>query len=152
MKQSYTFVVLAAVSLLFGCGKEKVKPTSTDTTTELTATINGAQQADDKGPAPVTTSATGTFVGTYTKVGTVQKLSYRIEYQGLTPTIAHIHTGAPNIAGPVTIPFSNTSSPITGTFTLSPEQAENLLNNRMYVNIHTAAHSKGEIRGDIKKK
>ncbi|HEX8506171.1 MAG TPA: CHRD domain-containing protein [Hymenobacter sp.] len=152
MKQSYILAAFVAVSFLTACGeKEDAKP-SPDMTVELTAVVDGAQQADAKGPAPVTTSATGTFTGTYTKVGTVQKLNYTIVYQGLTPTIAHIHTGAPGTAGAVAIPFTNLASPITGTFTLSPEQAENLLNNRMYVNIHTAAYGGGEIRGDIKKK
>ena len=60
-----------------------------------------------------------------------------------------ICTGA---TGQVAIPFANLAAPITGTVTLTPEQADNLLNNRMYVNIHTAGtYSGGEIRGDIKK-
>lgn len=156
MKQSYILSALAVVSLLASCSdkKEDVKPTP-DTTIELTATINGAQQADSKGPAPVTTSATGTFTGTYTKVGNVQKLNYTVTYQGLKPKLAHIHTGAPGTAGPVTIEFEDKTlaSPVTtGTYTLKMEEAENLLNNRMYVNIHSDAFPGGEIRGDIKRK
>ena len=65
--------------------------------------------------------------------------------------MAHIHTGGPGATGSVAVPFANLASPITGTVTLTPEQADNLLNNRMYVNIHTSAFSNGEIRGDIKK-
>ncbi|WP_310394547.1 CHRD domain-containing protein [Hymenobacter sp.] len=118
---------------------------------ELQATLDGAQQANASGPAPVTTSASGTFVGTYDSK--TSDLTYTITFTGLTPTNAHIHTGAPGIAGPVTIRFLQFAvSPITGTYKCSPAVADDLLNNRMYVNIHTTAYSGGEIRGDIKQK
>lgn len=146
MKKYYFLGAALSVSLLSACDdKETVKPTVV-TTTELSATINGAQQV----PANNST-ATGTFAGTYT--ASSNQLTYTVTYQGLTPSIAHIHTGAPGMSGSVAIPFQNLASPITGTVTLTPEQADNLLNNRMYVNIHTAGtYSGGEIRGDIKKK
>ena len=144
MQKNYAFALLASFGLLTACNDKKdVAPTSN--TTQLTATVNGAQQV------PVTPStATGTFTGTYTSAD--KKLVYTVTYQGITPSIAHIHTGAPGTSGSVAIPFSNLTSPITGTATLTPEQAENLLNGRMYVNLHSSAYSGGEIRGDIKKK
>ena len=143
MKNSYAYLALATIGLLASCSKKEA-PNPAPTTTNLTATINGAQQV----PANNST-ATGTFTGTY--VSTSKQLTYTVTYQGLTPTIAHIHTGAPGATGSVAIPFDNLASPITGTVTLTPEQADNLLNNRMYVNIHTSAFGNGEIRGDIKK-
>ena len=143
MKNPYAYLALAAITLFASCSKkEEAAPAST--TTNLTATINGAQQV----PANNST-ATGTFTGTY--VSSSKQLTYTVTYQGLTPSIAHIHTGAPGTSGSVAIPFANLASPITGTVTLTPEQADNLLNNRMYVNIHTSAYGNGEIRGDIKK-
>ena len=142
MKYSYAYLALATVSLLASCSKkEEAAPAQTTT---LSATINGAQQT----PANNST-ATGTFAGTY--VSTSKQLTYTVTYQGLTPSMAHIHTGGPGVLGSVAIPFDNLASPITGTVTLTPEQADNLLNNRMYVNIHTSAFGNGEIRGDIKK-
>ena len=144
MKISYAYLALATVGLLASCSK-KEEAAPAPTTTTLSATINGAQQV----PANNST-ATGTFTGTY--VSTSKQLTYTVAYQGLTPSVAHIHTGAPGATGQVAIPFANLASPITGTVTLTPEQADNLLNNRMYVNIHTAGtYSGGEIRGDIKK-
>jgi len=80
-----------------------------------------------------------------------QQLTYTVTYQGITPTVAHIHTGAPGTSGSVAIPFANLTSPIMGTVTLTPEQADNLLNNRMYVNMHSSTYGNGEIRGDIHK-
>ena len=144
MKNSFAYLALATIGLLASCSK-KEEAAPAPTTTTFSATINGAQQT----PANNST-ATGTFTGTY--VSTSKQLTYTVIYQGLTPTIAHIHTGAPGATGSVAIPFDNLASPITGTATLTPEQADNLLNNRMYVNIHTAGtYSGGEIRGDIKK-
>ncbi|MFC6221793.1 CHRD domain-containing protein [Hymenobacter artigasi] len=145
MKKSYIFLLASAVSLFTACSKKDDTTPTTNTNTELTATINGAQQVPSNN-----STATGTFTGSYNS-GTKQ-LTYVVTYQGMTPTIAHIHTGAPGIKGSVAIPFANLTSPITGTVTLAPEQADNILNNGMYVNIHSSAFSDGEIRGDIKKK
>ena len=36
--------------------------------------------------------------------------------------------------------------------TLTADQADKLLTNGLYVNIHSAAYPQGEIRGDIRKK
>ena len=127
---------------------KKSDPTTTTTTANLSATIDGAQQV------PANNSmATGAFTGVYTDNGSTKQLSYTVTYQGLTPSLAHIHIGAPGASGAVAIPFSSLTSPITGTVTLTAEQADKLLTNNMYVNIHTAGtYSGGEIRGDIKKK
>ena len=108
----------------------------------LTATLNGSQSV----PANAS-SATGTFVGTYSP--TSQQLTYTVTYQGIAPTNAHLHAGAPGAAGPVSISFASFVSPIQGTATLTAGQANDLLNNRMYVNLHTAAFPGGEIRGNI---
>jgi hypothetical protein len=144
MQKKYASLFFASFGLLTACSdKEETAPMST--TTELTATVNGAQQV----PANPST-ATGTFAGTYSSVN--KQLVYTVTYQGMTPTIAHIHTGGPGESGSVAIPFQNLASPITGTVTLTAEQADNLLSNRMYVNLHSAAYPSGELRGDIKKK
>lgn len=148
MKKSYILFLASALSLFTACSKKDDTPPATNpnTTTELTATINGAQQV----PAN-SSSATGTFTGSYNSSN--QQLTYTVVYQGLTPSVAHIHTGPAGVSGPVAIPFANLASPITGTVTLSDVQATQLLNNGMYVNIHTSGtYSGGEIRGDIKKK
>ena len=144
MNNSYAFLAITTFALLMGCSKKDDAQPTTNTTTNLTATINGAQQV----PANSST-ATGNFTGTYDSKS--QQLTYTVTYQGITPTVAHIHTGAPGTSGSVAIPFANLTSPIMGTVTLTPEQADNLLNNRMYVNMHSSTYGNGEIRGDIHK-
>lgn len=137
--------MLSLTSVLGSCSKNDATPTTTtNNTTNLTATINGAQQV----PANAST-ATGTFAGTYDSSS--KQLTYTVTFQGLTPTSAHIHTGAPGASGAVAIPFASLTSPIQGTVTLTADQATSLLNNGMYVNIHSSAYSGGEIRGNISK-
>ena len=143
MKKSYLILLTSLSLLASACSKEKATPTAPAATT-LTATINGAQQVP-----VVSSAATGNFTGSYDS-GTKQ-LTYTVTYQGITPSIAHIHIGAPGVAGPVAIPFANLTSPITGTVTLTADQADNLLKNSMYVNMHSNASPNGEIRGDIHK-
>ncbi len=150
MKSQYVYSALTLCAILTSCSdKEETKPV-TPTTTELTAVINGAQQTNASGPAPTNSTATGTFAGTYSSVN--RQLAYTVVYQGMTPSIAHIHRGAPGVSDRVEIPFANLASPITGTVTLTLQQEELLLNNRMYVNLHSSAFPNGEIRGNISKK
>jgi hypothetical protein len=108
----------------------------------LTAVINGRQEVP-----PTPSAATGTFVGVFNKDTRV--LNYTVTYTGFTPTMGHLHRGAPGTNGPVVVPFSSLTSPITGTFTFSEADAALLLNNGFYVNLHSAAFPGGEIRGNI---
>ncbi|TGE24113.1 CHRD domain-containing protein [Hymenobacter aquaticus] len=145
MKKAYLYLALSAATLFTACSKDDETTAPAATTTETTATINGAQQT----PANNST-ATGTFTGTYNS-GTKQ-LAYTVTYQGITATAGHIHLGGPGVAGGVAVPFDKLASPITGTVTLTADQADKLLTNGLYVNIHSAAYPQGEIRGDIRKK
>jgi hypothetical protein len=81
-----------------------------------------------------------------------KKLTWKVTYSGLTgpATAAHIH--APADAGkdaPVAIKFDSPESPIEGSATLTDEQAKELQDGKMYVNVHTAGHKGGEIRGQV---
>ena len=67
----------------------------------------------------------------------------------LTPSASHIHTGIATQAGPITIDFKPTSSLIDGTSAISKAQVTDLTEGRMYVNVHTTANPKGEIRGQL---
>jgi hypothetical protein len=82
-------------------------------------------------------------------------LTYTVSYTGLTgpATVAHIHgPAAVGANAPPIIPFSNVqTSPIKGTATLNDAQVASLTSGMLYVNVHTAAHPGGEIRGQIVK-
>ena len=81
-----------------------------------------------------------------------KELQYNVIYSGLSgPAMgAHIHgpADAGNNAG-ILVPFPHTESPITGSAKLNDQQAQELLDGRLYVNIHTKAHPGGEIRGQL---
>lgn len=88
------------------------------------------------------------MTGTY-NIST-RELKYTVTYQGMTPISGHIHRGAPGVTGAAIVPFQNvTASPITGTATLSLDDAAALTNNGLYVNLHSDTYKAGEIRGNI---
>jgi hypothetical protein len=97
-------------------------------------------------------SSKGTGEATATLDTATKKLSYTVNYSGLTgpATMAHIHgPAAPGSNAPVVIPFQPPTSPITGTATLTDAQMADLMAGRMYANVHTAANPGGEIRGQL---
>ena len=82
--------------------------------------------------------------------------TYHIEYSDLSgpATAAHFHgpaTETTNAKPQVFIKTTPIASPIDGTATLTPEQAKDLLDEKWYFNVHTAANPGGEIRGQVLK-
>ena len=82
--------------------------------------------------------------------------TYHIEYSDLSgPAVAaHFHGPATETTAAPPVVFIKTKpivSPIDGTATLTPEQAKDLLDEKWYFNVHTAANPGGEIRGQIEK-
>ena len=113
-------------------------------------------KADLKGGSevpPVTSPGSGSMTGTYDTAN--KKLSWSVNYSGLTaaPTAGHFHGPAdPDKNAGVSLPFqAPLASPIKGEATLTDAQAEALMGGRWYVNLHTAAHPAGEIRGQVMK-
>jgi hypothetical protein len=85
---------------------------------------------------------------------TSKQLTWTVTYNGLTgpATAAHIHGPAASSANaPPIIPFAQPTSPIKGSATLTDAQVAALNSGQLYVNVHTAAHPPGEIRGQIVK-
>lgn len=148
-----SFAVLTALALTFSSCKDDENPVTTSTTTQLTATINGAGEK----PTSTTSAATGTFVGVVD--ATTRVLSYTVTYTGpfsSSLTAGHLHRVTPNATngvGGVEIPFTSLTSPIIGTFQLANQnRVDSLKNGFYYANLHTTINPGGEIRGDIKKK
>ena len=81
-----------------------------------------------------------------------KNLNWKITYSGLTgpATMAHIHGPAgPGKNGPVVIKFADPKSPIDGSATLTDDQVADLEAGNLYINVHTAEHKGGEIRGQV---
>jgi CHRD domain len=106
---------------------------------------------------PNATTGTGTVTVTYDPA--TRTITWTGSFSGLTgpATMAHIHAPAePGKNADVQVwlsardtlatPFT---SPFQGTATLTEEQAENLMAGLAYVNIHTAVHPAGEVRGQL---
>lgn len=114
-------------------------------TTNFSATLNGSSEVPSN-PSTATGSATLSFNNT-SKIFTLT-----VNYSGITTTVtdAHVHKGAVGVSGPPVFPITVSASPLYLTSTaLTAEQEADLKANLYYVNIHSAAYSTGEIRGQL---
>ncbi|MBI1177783.1 CHRD domain-containing protein [bacterium] len=119
--------------------------------TPFTAVLSG----DAEKPNAVTTSATGSAI--FLLEGHI--LNFSLRYDGLsgTATLAHIHGPADSTTSAgVMIDLSpyvdgafGAGGNLAGSIVLTDPQRANILAGKTYVNIHTAANTAGEIRGQI---
>ena len=122
----------------------------------LAASVNLKADLSGASEVPPTDSAgKGAVTATY---GTDSKvLAWKGSYSGLTgPAVAaHFHTGDPGKNGGVSVPIftsaAKAASPFEGQATLTEAEAADLMAGKLYVNVHTAAHKAGEIRGQVTK-
>jgi CHRD domain-containing protein len=132
---------LAAITLA-GCGMMGDRPAGTG---GHVVTLAGNNEVP-----PVTTTAVGTA---NVAVHADRTVVVKVIVQGMTPTAAHIHTGAPGANGPVIVPFQkvgdNEFVAASGT-KLNDEQWAAYKAGNTYVNVHSAKHPGGEIRGQIR--
>ena len=110
----------------------------------MAATLSGARQVPPN-------SSSGSGTAAIKLEGDV--LSWVITYSGLTGPVtgAHFHGPAPaNANAAVIVPFAGSlGSPIQGSQRLTAAQVAQLRSGLWYVNLHTAVHPGGEIRGQV---
>lgn len=102
--------------------------------------------------AGTTSLASGVVIVKYNMA--TKSLEHWGDYRGLVGdrTNQHIHTGAPGVAGPVTVPLTGTGTnegTITGGKILTATEETNLLAGNMYTNLHSSTAGGGEIRAQL---
>jgi len=127
-------------------GVTTTAPTAAGGTVKLSAALSGEGEVPGpgdpaaKGTAALTVAADGQICGT-------------IDVGGLaSPNAAHIHTGAAGVAGPVLITLKTpTGGKSDGCVAATPAQVTQILASPagFYVNVHTAAHPNGAVRGQL---
>jgi hypothetical protein len=143
LNRRFALRALAAAGVLgiaAGCSTQMGNPLYTQT-----VALSGANEV----PA-VSTAASGTAAVTIRPDHTV---AVKVNATGMTATASHIHQGAAGANGPVIVPFTKTAdntfeSPADAKLTDAQYDAYKAGN--LYVNVHSAAHPGGEIRGQIK--
>jgi len=111
---------------------------------DIQVALNGAEETP-----PVETSAKGS--GTI-KIADDKSVSGSIKTSGIEGVAAHIHVAPKGQAGP---PIITLEKGADGLWTvpagakLSEEQYASLRAGNLYVNVHSAAHKPGEIRGQL---
>ena len=138
--RNLTSILLFSVLTLPACDM----PSSDDA--KLTATLSAASEVP-----PVNSKASGEAdvrinVKDY-------KLSWNIKYSDLSGVVTGAHFHGPAAFGvnaDVVVPINgDLSSPIKGEAVLTAEQSAQLLEGKWYINLHTATHPDGEIRGQV---
>jgi hypothetical protein len=115
----------------------------------LAADVKVALSADQEVP-PVKSNASGS--GTIT-VNADKTVSGKIMTQGITAVAAHIHDGEMGKNGPVAVPLSKDGDgqwAVPAGAKLTDAQYAEFQKGGLYVNVHSAAHPDGEIRGQLK--
>ena len=109
----------------------------------LNATMTGREQV----PPVYGTRATGT--GSFSLDATRTMLRYELTHTVEAPTGAHLHLGIAGESGEVMLSLAASPGVLSGTVPVTAEQARLIESGRVYVDIHSAEHPDGEIRGQV---
>ena len=134
------WLVVTIIGAFLLCGAARAQQTN------FKADLSGTSEVP-----PVTSPGTGSATAALDPA--TKTLTWTVTYSGLSgpATAGHIHgPAAPGANAGVLIPFKPPlESPIKGSATLTDAQISDLEAGRTYINLHTAAHPPGEIRGQL---
>lgn len=161
MKASTIAIGLVSLAIILGaCGSdndntavteanttmsEDNTATSEDGTVSVTTTLVGEQEVP-----PVASTATGT--ANITLETTSGALSGQITHNVADATVAHVHTGAVGVSGGPIVSLTRSSDTVFDVpegAVLTTEQISEFVAGDLYVNVHSAEHPAGEIRGQL---
>jgi hypothetical protein len=137
--------IAGALLVLAACAQQ---PSSAPQGEAYVATLSGQQEVP-----PNDSRGTGNAeVEFHPRSGLVH---WRVSYSGLTAPVtgAHIHGPAgPGQNADILLPFAvpANGAPISGQARVTAEQAAQLASGHWYVNLHTARHPGGELRGQLR--
>ena len=148
MKIASTTLALAVMApALAACATTAAGAPSTHTGTALVATLDGKAEV----PGPGDPDGNGEFSGWFDPA--MGRICYTLGVGSLAdPTMAHIHRGDAQTAGPVVVPLANPAQNIADTCTpVAPALVSEIVANpsAFYVNVHTKAHPSGAIRAQL---
>ncbi len=134
----------AALAMLGGCATRME-----DRPAQLQVTLTGLQEV----PGPGDPDGTGTAEIIVTPRD--NRVCWDVYARQIDPaTAAHIHRGAAGSAGPpvVTITTPDAAGRSQGCATVEPQLAREMVMQgyNFYLNVHTAAHPQGAIRGQLR--
>jgi hypothetical protein len=134
----------AAALMLAGCETVRDKmPDWMPGSGAVSVNLTGAEEVP-----PVSTSGSGSGNFRVAEDGTI---TGSVTTKGVPGTMAHIHQGAKGRNGPVIVPLTkngDTYSVPTGR-KLTAAQLQAFKAGNTYVNVHTARHKGGEVRGQL---
>lgn len=111
----------------------------------MQVTLAGSQEVP---PVSTAASASGTI-----SVAADLAISGSVSTTGVEGTMAHIHKATAGQNGPVIVPMVKTAEhvwSIPAGAKLTEAQYQDLKDGNLYINVHSAAHKGGEIRGQLK--
>ncbi len=167
-------IAVLATLLASGCSSSSSSPsspTSGATSVRFTAALSPAQETPAITNAEATGSGTATIDFTLTRDAngtiTAAATNFQVTVQGFPSTtvvnIAHIHTGATGVSGPVLVNttvnpgevvLTNGAGSFTRTgITMSAATAQSIIDNPagFYFNVHTTLNPGGVMRGQLVK-
>ena len=137
--------MIKACAALAMCAVLAVSGTAMAEEMEFEVELTGAQQVP-----PVQTEGEGEIEGTYDTE--TRMLSWTLEYEDLSSEVTAAHFHGPAEEGetaPPIIPASELDSGSEESVEITAEQAQLLMDGRLYFNVHTTDHKGGEIRGQV---
>jgi len=112
----------------------------------ISARFAGIAGVGDGGQVvPPSASGSGAVFRAYVR-NDVDLLRVEIEHDVANPTAVHLHSAAAGETGPIIFDFPEPTSPIqVDGIPLSPQNLLDLAEGKLYVDIHSAAHTDGEV-------